>query len=159
MSANDVPQVITGIKSITMPGMYPKDSILYLSHTQISGAFAACMVSCAGIKRSIRDLPVTLEAFSRAIKIELNKCVLEGTADKFVGIYSLEFGQLLEIVQRICETEPEIVKLNERNVNVGIIVATECDDDMDLDTPGNFTDLGALSRNVVNEVVISNQLI
>lgn len=145
-----------GVKSVVMPGLYPKESVVYFSHTQVVASFAGCVVQCAGVERSISSLPEVISSFARQLKMRLNQLVLDGAVNKSVGIYSMPYGNLFELISEICNSNVSVLSLNERNSTVG---KGNVEFDEDLDSPSNFTDIGALSRNTVNEIVIANQLV
>lgn len=151
--------------TITHPGFFEKTQEVYFSQNQILGYLASNIVKQAGVQRAVLDLSGILQECSEFLSAEIHVHVQAGKAKHIVGIVGMRLDTLTPIIENMVE-QTSAARLNLRNSEVHGDVYSEGKIELGIGTeyqneneaPENFTDLGALSRNILNDLIYEQQI-
>lgn len=152
--------------TLTHPGFFAKDTEVYFSQNQILSYLAAGVVRAAGIQRAVLDLPSCLRDASELMSKLIDVKIQEGSAKQIVGIIGTKLTLLEEIVDFVVHNTA-VARLNKRNGElypkeysngtIDLDISQEYqDENEEID---NFTDLGALTRNIINNLIYDHQIV
>lgn len=152
--------------TLTHPGFFDKNTEVYFSQNQILSYLCAGIVRCAGAQRSVLDLSTCLRDAAELLSKLIDVKVQEGTARHIIGIIGTPLKEVEEIVRFVVHNTV-VAKLNKRNGelypevygqgNIDLDISHVYQDDAEEDS--NFTDLDALTRNVINDLIYDHQLV
>lgn len=135
-------------KKVVMPGYFDDDNEITVTLSAITSGIASEIVGQGGFTFMHLVRPCVLEVHNLIVN-RIETPVL----------FSIKVKELRSLLEELHNTKP-FLSLNESTETVKQFSHLGVHNDINPDAgPSNFIDLGALTRNVVNQIVIDHQLL